>query len=209
MKYPNFKFSLRSFLIVVTVLTVFIGWRLEQRRRIEAASNAIRDAGGTVYHQWQEPAHRVAFTDVPNVNYIVPVSDVYADSFKAPDFQFWDFVLGTHNDITAFAVAIPISAVDQRTVSMLAQSGNLDSIVLLMDERFHSLKNSSNSMMSDAEKKKKLQPHLEQLERAKKLLKSTFPIPLSLTAVSTGSRSDSRLSIRERCFAVRLKNKKA
>lgn len=48
------RFSLRGLLIVVTVLCVSLAWRLQRARQQQAAVQAIRDAHGWVYYDYQQ-----------------------------------------------------------------------------------------------------------------------------------------------------------
>jgi hypothetical protein len=48
------RFSLRGLLIVVTLLCVSLAWRLDRAKQQREAVQAIRDAGGWVYYDYQQ-----------------------------------------------------------------------------------------------------------------------------------------------------------
>ena len=48
-----FRFSLRTFLLVVTVFCIWLGWKINAARQQKEAVDAILKAGGTVYYDYQ------------------------------------------------------------------------------------------------------------------------------------------------------------
>jgi len=49
-----FQFSLRSFLIVVTVFAVWLGWKVDRARKQREAVRAIETIRGVVQYDWQD-----------------------------------------------------------------------------------------------------------------------------------------------------------
>jgi hypothetical protein len=49
------QFSLRGFLVMLTLGSVWFGWKAERAREQRQAVTAIEAFGGLVYYDWQEP----------------------------------------------------------------------------------------------------------------------------------------------------------
>lgn len=49
------QFSLRSFLIVLTIGCLWLGWKVERARRQRETVKAIEASGGWVHYDWQSP----------------------------------------------------------------------------------------------------------------------------------------------------------
>ena len=131
------KFSLRTLLILFTVITIFGGWRYGQRTTLQKAAKRIEQQGAVVFYHWQEPFLVQVPTSVPNAYHTVeiPVSVTRPDgsivtesvsqtawrntghqilvevlktvNSSEPEFQWSGFLLGTHDDVVVEAVSIP------------------------------------------------------------------------------------------------------
>ena len=60
------RFSLRTMLVLFTIATIFLGWRINQRTNLQLAAKRIQEQGGTIFYRWQSPKL---------INYPITVAD--------------------------------------------------------------------------------------------------------------------------------------
>ena len=172
------RFSLRSLLFVLTLATIICGWRLNQRRNSQNATEQILEQGGIVFFDWQEPKVIDFVNQIPEYTWSTPVTvalkdgststkyiqkptsrnrmipakvhQFYAstDNSDPPGFRTSEFLLGYHADVAVHAVSIDASSVNENTIRLMNQIHGLEKIMLRVDETYYSV-DASNLICGD------------------------------------------------------------
>ena len=197
------RFSLRIFLLVFTVATIFFALRYNQRANINTAARNVQRAGGATHLQWRKPKIVSVPNLVPNVVYQIPVpytvtlSDgttetrtrienahrntgytVQIDEFRfltgnSPEFNIGSFLTGSNSDIAIAAISIPAVSVDSDLIDSLKKLDGLADIVLCMDQEYFGIE--ASTRMEPKTKADELKRFSEHLNSAVNLLKSNLP----------------------------------
>ena len=80
------RFSLRTLLVVMTVLCVWLGWKVNAARRQKEAVDAILKAGGTAIYDFQEVVPKSRPTDIAFDPNAVPWEPHWLDTLIGRDF---------------------------------------------------------------------------------------------------------------------------
>ena len=152
------RFSLRLLFALLTVTTLFCGWRYHQRTELQNIARKLQERDGTIFYQWQDPAVRrsLAFFPLPprEREYQVTLPDgslatrtwqepVENDDFNLHQlcarcgdytgFRAIDFLFGYHTDVKIAAISMPAASIDQETLHLLSRIENLDELLLEID----------------------------------------------------------------------------
>ena len=199
----KFKFSFRLFFILFTIAIVVFGIRYTQRRNLQLAAEKVQQSGGTIFYRWQAPymiempthVQNAYWTvEVPytvtgpdgqqetkfrtetggrNIGFQVDAQELRPLNSDQPGFSLLGFLLGTHDDVSAAAVSIPATAVDESTVKLLQRLTGLESIILRVDPRYFAVQLSNRST---PEQRKKDEVELgRDLKRASTLIEERLP----------------------------------
>lgn len=197
------RFSLRSFLILFTIVTIIMGVRYNQRFVLQRAAKEIEEAGGTVFYRWQKPyvvklpivvSNAYWYVEVPYVETLengqkvnrtrtelahqnrglsIVVDEFRVRGESVPEFSLFEFLRGYHPDVEVTAVSIPATSVTKNTARSLSQLSHLETVVLCVEEQFHKVK---VSRRSTAEQRQNDLVQLGQdLERAIDILGKKLP----------------------------------
>ena len=150
------RFSLRFFFALITVTTLFCGWRYRQRTEFQNIARKLQERDATIFYYWQDPAVRTYTGLIP----LPPIEQEYQVSLpdgsletrtrQVPDIggdDFYvyglcatcsdykgsraiDFLLGYHTDVKIAAISMPAAAVDQEMLRLLSRIENLDKLLL-------------------------------------------------------------------------------
>ena len=197
------KFSLRFFLLVFTVASIFFALRYNQRANIKAAARNIQHSGGTAYPQWKNPRIVSVPNHVPNVVYQIPVPytvthpdgstetktrmeiagrntgyTVQIDEIRfaagnPSESSVASFLAGSNSDIAIAAISIPAVSVDSDLVDSLKKLNGLNDIVLCVEQEFFGVE--ASTRMETETKKEELKRMGKHLNDAINLLKSRLP----------------------------------
>ena len=197
------RFSLRHFLIVFTLATVFFALRYNQRANISTAARNVQRSDGSVHLYWKNPrivsmpnhvSNVVYRIPVPytvtlpdgltetrtrleiagrNAGYTVQIDEIRFAAASPPDFSIGSFLSGSNLDIAIAVVSIPAISVDSDLVDSLAKLDGLTDIVLCMDENFFAVE--ASTRMEPATKTEELKRLGKHLNEAVNLLKSRLP----------------------------------
>ena len=76
MRFRKFTFTLRSFLILITLGCVFAGYRFSARHDALTSIAAIENEGGRILYAWQNPKYAsVKRSTGPRLEYVLKKSD--------------------------------------------------------------------------------------------------------------------------------------
>ena len=197
------RFSLRLFLVVFTLATVFFGLRYNQRANINTAARNVQRLGGTVHLNCKKPrivsmpnhVRNVVFqVPVPytvtlpdgstetrtrieiagrNAGYTIQIDEIRFAAGNPPDFSIGSFLTGSNSDIAIAAISIPAISVDSDLVDSLTKLNGLTDIVLCMDQNFFGVE--ASTRMDPKTKTKELKRLGKHLGDAVNLLKSRLP----------------------------------
>ena len=195
------KWSLKTLLFLLMLVSVFLAWKYNQRNRILSATKKIQDCGGEIYYRWQQPAVRSMFTSVipyyalrsqavkftggskstsfvnVNIGFDVPLEvNVLIAGGKSPD-SIWQRLF-SNTEVMVDAVRIDESKVDQEFVEALC---DLDGLKLIQVERnkqyFQVIASDPVSFqVSEERRAKSLEKLDEPFRAAKQLIHCKLPI---------------------------------
>ena len=197
------RFSLRLFLIVFTLATIFFALRYNQRANINDAARNVKRSGGTAHLQRKKPrivsvptrVRNVVFQiSVPytvtlpdgstetrtrmemagrNVGYNVQIDEIRFAAGNPPGFSIGSFLTGSNSDIAISAISIPAIHVDTDLVDSLEKLDGLKDIVLCMNQEFFGIE--ASTRMEPERKTEELKRLGKHLNEAVNLLKSRLP----------------------------------
>ena len=203
MSRTKIRFSLRSLLTFLTVATIFLGYRNNQRRTLQQVAECVQSCGGSVFYRWQKPYPVKVPTHVPNAYWTVDVPfeetlpdgtkvvkmwteiahqnrgfAVSADDFRTknktpPGFALAAFLTGSHDDVDIEAVTIPATSVTKAIANELSRLPSLKSIILLVDQRYYAVAESRRR--TPAQKKEELHQLEKPLKLAVELIQNKLP----------------------------------
>ena len=149
--------------------------RLGQRTRLVDAAKRIQATGGSVFYASQSPSVVDVPVAIPNAYYTVsvPYSETLEDgsvvqkmrtetagrnagfsvlsqqvrpnNLAQPEFQLTSFLAGTHQDVSVVAVSLPADNVGKDVIDTLNKFADLESVLLLVNERYFSVELSTRS----------------------------------------------------------------
>ena len=153
------RFSLRFLFALITVTTLFFGWRYRQRTELQNIARKLQERDGTIFYYWQDPAvrtytgliplppieqeYQVSLPDGSLETRTRQVTDIGGDDFNVyglcatcGDYtgsRATDFLLGNHTDVKIAAISMPAAAVDQDTLRLMSRIKSLDKLLLEVD----------------------------------------------------------------------------
>ena len=193
------RFSLRFLLALITVTTLFFGWRYHQRTELQNIARKLQERGGTIFYYWQDPAVRgySASTPLPpreeeyqvvlpdgslatktiqvssGINVDYNIYDLCARCGDYTGFRAIDFLFGYHTDVKIAAISMPAGAVDQETLRLLSGIENLDMLLLKVDISIYATEWVARKRGVQASKD--FDHMCEEFRRAKKLVREHLP----------------------------------
>ena len=177
------KWSLKTLLVVIAIITIAVAWKSNYRNRCLVASKAIQNAGGTVYYVWERPAlvtegRARMLQPEPEYPWKSPTCDFRVNFFRRtenrkPSFD-WSNPFG-NADITIEAAAIPESKVTENLVAKLVPL-NLKYLIIVRDNEHTQTKYAQYyTKTKQNERLTKLEGMEKSYAKAKLLLTSKLP----------------------------------
>ena len=197
------RFSLRALFILLTISTVVLGFRHNQRRSLQHAANVIQENEGSVFYHWQSLYVVYVSCQVPNAYYQIqlPITETLPDGQQVtktimqiarrnvghsinsqqykvkkldpPGFRLSTFLLGSHDDVDVAAVSIPAASINEETVEVLRRLRGLESVLLRVNKKYYAVEASHRCTVE--QRQKDLLRLGKDLEQATRLLEASLP----------------------------------